>query len=121
MSGVATPHTSRSVNATCASRASAGWQHVKTSRRRSSGIGSGSSKVISVSSGSSSSGSLVRSVLRRVSAFSATRRAAVVSHAPGRSGTPSRSHAPSAETYASWTASSAMSRSRVTRTVAAST
>ncbi len=88
MSGVATPHTSRNVSATCDSCDSAGWQQTKISRRRSSGISSGSE--ISASSGSSRSGSLVSSVVRRCIAFSARRRATVVSHAPGRSGTPSR-------------------------------
>ena len=91
MSGVATPQISRSVRATCASGASAGWQQVKISRRRSSGIvpdpvGSG----ISRSSASISSGSLDSSVWRRIR-LSAWRRATVVSQAPGRSGTPSRS------------------------------
>ena len=38
ISAVVRPQTSRSVSATCASRASAGWQQVKTSRSRSSGI-----------------------------------------------------------------------------------
>ena len=38
ISAVDSPHTSRSVSATCASRASAGWQQVKISRSRSSGI-----------------------------------------------------------------------------------
>ena len=57
MSRVATPHTSRSVSAICASGASAGWQQVKISRRRSSGISSVSKSGISVSSRSSSSGS----------------------------------------------------------------
>ena len=70
ISGVLTPQTSRSVSATCASRASAGWQQVKTSRSRSSGIVS-ASKVISVASGSSSSGSLSSSTRPRASAFSA--------------------------------------------------
>ena len=39
-SGTVSPPTIRSVRATCASGASAGWQHVKISRRRSSGISS---------------------------------------------------------------------------------
>src|SRR4051812_10431406 len=38
ISSVVRPHTRRSVSASWASRASAGWQHVKTSRRRSSSI-----------------------------------------------------------------------------------
>ena len=39
ISSVVRPHTSRSVSATCASSVSAGWQHVKISRRRSSSTG----------------------------------------------------------------------------------
>ena len=116
-SAVVTPHTSRSVSASCDSRASAGWQQMNTSRRRSSPITSSSGG----SSVSSSSGSLASSVFARAMTFSARRRATVVSHAPGLAGTPSRGQCSSAWTYASCTASSATSRSRVTRTVAAST
>ncbi len=121
MSAVATPHTRRSVSATCASGASAGWQQVKTSRRRSSGMVPASGSSGSTSSRSSSSGSLASSVRPRRRALSARRRATVVSHAPGFAGTPSCVQVASAWTYASCTASSAASRSRVTRTVAAST
>ena len=96
-SAVATPHTSRSVSATCASRASAGWQQVKTSRRRSSGIASASSGS-SLLAGSSSSGSFASSVRPRRRRLSARRRATVVSHAPGRAGTPSRAQVSSART-----------------------
>src|SRR2546421_7157109 len=52
---------------------------------------------------------------------SARRRATVVSHAPGLAGRPAPPQAISAWANASWTHSSARSRSRVTRTVAAST
>ena len=121
-STVGTPQTSRSVSATCASCASAGWQHVNTSRRRSSGIGRSSpGSGGSSASGSTSSGSFDSSVRWRRMTFSASRRATVVSQAPGRAGTPESSQVRSAWTYASCTASSAASRSRVTRTVAAST
>ena len=123
-SGVGTPHTSRSVRATCASEASAGWQQVKISRRRSSGIVVVSAPVgsgMASSSGSTSSGSFDARVWRRCTRLSALRRATVVSQAPGRSGTPFRPQVRSAWTYASCTASSAVSMSRVTRTVAAST
>ncbi len=97
MSGVATPHTSRSVSATCASGASAGWQQVKMSRRRSSGMaGSSTGMVGSVASGSSSSGSFSVATRRRARALRAMRRATVVSQAPGRAGTPSCGQARSA-------------------------
>ena len=78
-----TPHTSRRVSATCASHANAGWQQMKTSRRRSSGNAS------TGSCSPSSSGSLRWSVAWRCIAFNALRRATVVSHAPGLRGAPS--------------------------------
>src|ERR1700722_8640837 len=68
-----------------------------------------------------SNGNLARKVRSRRSPSSARRRAAVVSQAPGLRGTPCLDHASSAATYASCTHSSATSRSRVTRAVAAST
>src|SRR5262249_44513080 len=71
--------------------------------------------------GSTSNGSFARSVWSRRRASIALRRAAVVSHAPGLSGTPTRFHASSADTYASCTHSSARSISHATRAVAAST
>jgi hypothetical protein len=101
MSGVAKPQTSRSVRATCASGASAGWQHVKISRSRSSGmasVGPPAGSGMSRSSGSTSNGSFAASVCRRRIRLRALRRATVVSQAPGRSGRPSRSHARSAWT-----------------------
>jgi hypothetical protein len=127
MSGVVSPHTSRSVSATCAASARAGWQQVKINRRRSSGIVSWSPSTsrpgpsMWVPSGATSRGNLVSSVSRRRMALRAVRRATVVSQAPGRSGTPSRAQVRNACTYASCTASSAASMSRVRRTVAAST
>src|SRR6476646_2269651 len=124
ISGVVSPQTSRSVRATWASRASAGWQQVNTSRSRSSAMSPPSSRSpgpSSVISGSTSRGSLVRSVEARRSASSALRLAVVVSQAPGLRGTPSRSQASTAVRNASWAHSSARSRSRVRRTVAVST
>jgi hypothetical protein len=130
MSEVLTPQMKRRVSTTWASRESAGWQQVKISRSRSSGTAPPSMVSITVgsfmsassgSSGSTSKGSLERSVCPRRSASSALRLAAVVSQAPGLAGTPSRFQASSAVTYAFWTHSSARSRSRATRTVAAST
>ena len=95
-SGVDTPQTSRSVSATCASRASAGWQQMNTSRSRSSGNTSPSPSSSSSPARSTSSGSFASSVRRRRSRLSAARFATVTSHAPGRAGTPSRGHVRSA-------------------------
>ena len=98
ISAVDSPHTSRSVSATCASRASAGWQQVKISRSRSSGImpppspapAGSSGRCGAGSSGSTRSGSFRRRVVSRRSTSMARRRAAVVSQAPGLRGTPCR-------------------------------
>ena len=98
MSPVLTPHTRRRVNATCASRARAGWQQVKIRRRRSSGTASSPRSSISVPSGSTSSGSFDRNTFSRRSTSSALRLAVAVSQAPGLRGTPSRAQAARAET-----------------------
>lgn len=127
MSGVGTPQTRRRVRAIWAAGARAGWQQRKTSRRRSSGAGagsradSGSGPLSGRGSGSISRCSFDRRVLARRSASRALCLAAVVSQAPGLSGTPPRAQSTRAAAYASWTHSSARSRSRATRTVAAST
>ena len=82
---VVSPHSSRRVSAIWAGWARAGWQQVKISRSRSSGISSaGSGSPTS----STSSGSLRRSVASRRTRSSARRRATVVSHAPGLAGMP---------------------------------
>ena len=96
ISTVVRPHTSRSVSATWASLASAGWQQVKMSLSRSSGITSSSSaapapggaEAATGGSGSISSGSFARSTASRRFASIARRRAAVVSQAPVLRGTP---------------------------------
>jgi hypothetical protein len=104
ISAVVSPQISRSASATCASRLSAGWQQVNTSRSRSSGMlssspaGASNSAWSAAAPGSISSGSLARSVLSLRIASSALRRAVVVSHAPGLAGTPERDQAASAET-----------------------
>ncbi len=91
ISSVLRPPRVRSVRATWASSASAGWQQVKSSSRRSSGIVV-SSISSSVASGTSSS--LVFSArvrLRRILSI-ARLRAVVTSQARGLSGVPSRGH-----------------------------
>src|SRR6266704_884586 len=127
ISAVVSPHSSRRVSATWASWASAGWQQVNTSRSRSSGItlassaSTASSPAAAARSVPTSSGSFARSVRSRRRRSRARRRAAVVSQAPGFSGTPRSDQVASAATKASCTHSSAMSRSPAMRTVAAST
>src|SRR6266545_628281 len=127
ISVVVSPHSSRSVSATWASSARAGWQHVNTSRSRSSGITLASSASAASSpdpvtrSVPTSSGSLARSVRSRRSVSRARCRAAVVSQAAGFSGTPRSDQVAMAAANASCTHSSATSRFPATRTVAAST
>ena len=97
ISPVVRPPSARSVSATRAGISSAGWQQVKISRSRSSTIVLSSSMDGSscwasrrVSSASRSARSATDRFRRRRSI--ARRRAAVVIHAPGLAGTPSRRH-----------------------------
>ena len=113
ISSVVSPATARSVSATCASRASAGWQHMKTSSSRSSGIG-GPSMASSPGprgSGSASSGSFAASTRSRRSRSMARCRAVVTSQAPGLSGIPAPGQRCAATANASAVASSARSKS----------
>ena len=122
MSSVASPATARSVSATCASGASAGWQQVKMSSSRSSGI-SVSSTSASADSGSvaASSRSLAaRTRSRRIRSI-ARFRAVVTSHATGLDGVPSAGQRCAAAANASAAASSASSKSPRNPTSAAST
>ena len=130
ISPVVMPPSARSVSATRAGSSSAGWQHVKISRSRSSTImlsssmdGSSCCASRRVSSASRSARSVTDRSLRRRSI--ARRRAAVVIHAPGLAGTPSRRHTVTAASNASCTASSASwkfpaCRIRVASTIARS-
>ena len=130
ISGVVRPPSVRSVSATAASGASAGWQHVKISRSWSSGIGSITSSTAARTASCRACASKAAS-RARVGAFCANRcrrlirsmarlRAVVVIHAPGLSGIPSIGHRSSAVTYASASASSARSKSPSTRISVAS-
>ena len=86
------PASVRRVSATRASSGSAGWQQVKISRSRSSGIAARSSPgrpVRFVGRHRATSCSLAASVAPRRSRSRARLRAVVVSQAPGRRGTPS--------------------------------
>ena len=97
-SPVVSPHTSRRVSATRASAASAGWQQVKISRSRSSGIWQAavSSPSPGLTAVSTSSSSLRARVSLRWMRFIARRRATNVSHAADLAGTPLAGQAASA-------------------------
>src|SRR5688572_26783429 len=119
ISSVVSPHTSRSVSATCASGAIAGWQQVKMRRRRSSSISSLSFSSASTDSRNSSSTETMRDSLRILSM--ALNRPAETSHARGLSGRPSFGHCSSAARKASASASSARSKSPSRRNSVANT
>ena len=91
ISSVVRPPSVRRVSATWASSASAGWQQVKTSSRRSSGM-IVSSMVSSMASGRSSRRVFAASVRSRRMRSIARFRAVVTSQARGLSGDPSRGH-----------------------------
>src|SRR5450759_2167838 len=114
ISAVVKPATARRVNATWASCESAGWQHVKISRRRSSDS-TGSSAI----GDRSRSATFSRYLLSRRRMSMARRLAVVINHAPGLSGIPCSGHFSNATTRLSWTTSSARSKSPSTRTSAA--
>ena len=115
ISVVVSPPTSRSVSATRASAASAGWQQVKTSARRSSGIELTSSSSAGSASSRASSSALRANVCSRRSRSIARLRAVVMIQAAGLSASPSRGQRSSAMAKASCTASSARWRSPRTR------
>ena len=98
-----------------ASAASAGWQHVKTSASRSSGIELTSSSSAGSASSRASSSALRANVCSRRSRSIARLRAVVTIHAPGFAGSPSRCQRSSAIVKASCTASSASWMSPRTR------
>jgi hypothetical protein len=122
ISAVDRPATVRSVSATRFSRAMAGWQHVKTSRSRSSASGSAAARdEPDGPAASATSSTFARSVCRRRSTSRARRRATVVSHAPGERGRPPCGHRARAFSVASCTQSSARSQSPVSRISVATT
>src|SRR5918994_1982622 len=115
ISGVDSPPRVRRVRATLASGDRAGWQQVKISRSRSSAM-----VCISVSwpRAASSRARVARrsaSPRSRRSRSMALLRAVVMIQAPGRSGTPALGQCWIATRKASWTASSARSKSPRTR------
>src|SRR5579859_468137 len=114
ISAVLSPPSERKVRAICASGASAGWQQVKISLRRSSGKASASTSSSSsrgVSKFGASAASLRSSTLSRRRRSSALRRATVVIQAAGLRGWPAAGQRSSAATSVSCSASSARSKS----------
>src|SRR5262245_23499445 len=110
ISSVLRPPRARSVSATCASSASAGWQQVKMSSSRSSGkfVPAISSSTVSWRSSRRSFAASVRS--RRIRSI-ARLRAVVTSQARGLAGVPSRGQRSAAAVKASCADSSARSKS----------
>ena len=91
ISGVVMPARVRRVNATWASKVSAGWQQVNIRRSRSSGTSSSAVTLSSLSAAMTATSRVLDSPTRSRRARSTARlRATVVSHAPGRRGMPSR-------------------------------
>src|SRR4051794_20077706 len=121
ISSVVRPPSVRSVSATCASVASAGWQQVKTSSSRSSLKVGSSSMSSSAVAGASSSCAFSASVRSRRMRSIALLRAVAISHARGFAGAPSRGQRSAAVANASWAASSASSKSPRRPTRVAST
>src|SRR5881628_2173071 len=110
ISSVERPPSVRSVRATCASVASAGWQHVKIRRSRSSGTGASSSSANSSMCRAISSCFCARRARRRSRSI-ALWRAVETSQAAGFPGVPDIGHCSSAAANASWSDSSATSKS----------
>jgi hypothetical protein len=101
ISSVVSPPSARRVSATCASVASAGWQHMKMSSSCSSGTVDPSTSTFT-GSRISSRRVLATRVRSRRSRSSARLRAVVTSQAPGFPGMPSRGHRSTAIANASW-------------------
>ena len=101
ISSVRSPPSARKVSATCASRPSEGWQHVKISSSRSSGNVFVSSITSSTASGTSSRRVFSASVRSRRRRSIARLRAVIVNHAPGLGGVPSRGQRSAATANAS--------------------
>ena len=118
ISGVCSPAIRRRVSATCASWPSAGWQHVKISRRRSSSTGPTFNSSATLAERAATPACRCRSSRddSRRSRSIARLRAVVMIHPAGLGGRPASGHRCTATANASWTASSAMSMSPKTRT-----
>ena len=110
ISSVDSPPSVRSVSATCASIASAGWQHVKIRRSRSSGIGASSSSADSSKCRAISSCFCASRARLRIRSI-ALCRAVETNQLAGFVGVPATGHCSTATANASWSASSATSKS----------
>src|SRR5215212_1907772 len=119
ISAVVRPARVLSVRATRASSGSAGWQQVNIRRSLSSWMPLSSSASRPESSSLrciiATSSNLAAPVALRLKRSRARLRDTVVSHAPGRRGTPSRGQVSSARSKAPWAHSSARSQSPVVR------
>jgi hypothetical protein len=118
ISSVVRPQTVRSVSAICASSARAGWQQVKISRSWSSSTRSSSNagaSVPPVSNRAANSPSEASNRARRRMVSMPLKRPAETSHARGLAGMASGVHCSSAAVKASWSASSARSKSPSSR------
>src|SRR5215213_2223351 len=119
ISAVVRPARVLSVRATRASSGSAGWQQVNIRRSLSSWMPLSSSASRPESSSLrciiATSSNLAAPVALRLKRSRARLRTMVVSHAPGRRGTPSRGQVSSARSKAPWAHSSARSQSPVVR------
>ena len=124
ISSVVSPQTSRSVSATWVLGGKAGWQHVKISRRRSSSSSSSPLAALApatVASRLATSRSEASNRARLRIASTALKRPVETSHARGFAGTPVRGQVSTAAANASWSASSARSKSPSKRTSVANT
>ena len=106
ISAVVSPPRSRSVSATWAPTPSAGWQHVKISRSRSSPMGPVSAGSLLASSRAAWACRSSRDASRRRRSI-ARLRAVVMIHPAGLGGSPAEGHRSTATVNVSWTASSA--------------
>src|ERR1700722_1354725 len=116
ISAVLSPPSSRSVSATCALAARAGWQQVKISRSLSSRTAATSSGTSCCSCSSAAWACRSSREASRRSRSMARRRAVVMIHPAGLGGSPSAGQRWTATAKASWTASSATSMSPKLRT-----
>ncbi len=96
-SGVVSPHSVRRARATCVSGARLGWQHVKTSRSRSSATTDAAGSSSGITTCIAAASLSPRAASRRMRS-TARRLATVRSQATGWSGTPSRGQVSSART-----------------------
>jgi hypothetical protein len=118
ISSVVSPPSVRRVRATCASSASAGWQQVNRRRKRSSRSSSGSAGSWAATAPADTAVAARRRTWRRRIASMIRRRATATNQARGVSGRPAPGQVAAASANASWTHSSARSKSPPVRRMA---